>query len=257
MSDTFRVWFPAMAPRRQDGTPAVLCLAGAGGGPSEFHDWQSLLGEDVEVAAVALPGRERRITEPPGLPLNTLVAQVIDAAGPLLERPFALYGHSLGALLMYEVARALPDPSKGNLRHLFAGGQAAPSRPQFDALRSERSDDELVDYLRQLGGTPEEILGSPAFMRPYLRCLRADLAIGERYAYPGPAALDCPVTLFQGAQDTGVPAEWSAAWARETTGAFRVVTLAGGHFSLRSDRQVIVEEIARGLRRSGVRAARP
>ncbi|HEX4813843.1 MAG TPA: alpha/beta fold hydrolase [Nonomuraea sp.] len=244
-SSSFERWFPGVPSHGT--TPALLCLSGAGGGPGEFRAWTPALAGRVRVAAVALPGRERRVGEDPRLPLPELVAQLSDAATPLLAQPFALLGYSLGAMIMYEVARALPQHHRANLVHLFVGAQAAPSRPQTDCARSTDSDDTLIDYLRGLGGTPEEILRSRPFMRPYLACLRADLEIAERYRYTGPAGLECPLTLFSGRRDHTTTAADLSPWEQETRATFRHVELPGGHFSIRTDQEAILQEITEAL----------
>lgn len=251
----FERWFPGAA--AQTNLPALLCLAGAGGFPNEFRSWSDALSGQAHVVSIALPGRERRIRETPYTALPDLIRELTAQAAPFLVRPFALFGYSLGALIMYEMARSLSPHHQSNLLHLFVGGQAAPSWPQTDCARSCASDEELIAYLRDLGGTPDEILDSRAFMRPYLSCLRADLALAEGYLYAGPARLRCPLTLFVGLEDPATDPTSLPAWAQETDGAYRVVQVHGEHFSLRSDRDLFIAEVARGLQVSRSRAGEP
>lgn len=245
----FERWFPGATALPTH--PALLCLAGAGGGPNEFRGWPDALSGQAHVVPIALPGRERRVREPSYTAIPDLVNQLTTQAAPLLSRPFALFGYSLGALVMYELARSLPRRYQHNMLHLFVGGQAAPSWPQTDNARSHHSDDELIAYLRELGGTPEEILRSRTFMRPYLSCLRADLRLAESYLYTGPACLRSPLTLFTGLRDPVTDPRALPAWAQETKGSFRHVQLPGDHFSLREDRDLLITEIVRDLRGPG------
>ncbi|UNO43376.1 thioesterase domain-containing protein [Streptomyces sp. MST-110588] len=241
----FPLWFPGVPPDAKP--PALLCLAGSGAGPGEFRAWKDALADRAQVAAVALPGREYRAREPCIEHLPELVTQLADAARPLLAAPFALFGYSTGALVMYELARSLPREHRGNLLHLFVGGQPAPRWPQTDSGHSDQSDEQLIGYLRRMGGTPEDVLNSPPFMRLFLRCLRADLHFAEQYDYPGPADLPCPLTVFAARHDAVVPPGTLAAWQQETRRTCRRVPLPGAHFALRTDRDLIIKEIAHDL----------
>ncbi|MFD7663839.1 thioesterase II family protein [Streptomyces sp. NPDC059788] len=252
-SRAFELWFPGVSPDAEP--PALLCLAGSGAGPGEFRPWKDAMAGRARVAAVALPGREFRARESCITALPELVTQLAAAARPLLAAPFALFGYSTGALVMYELARSLAPELRGNLLHLFVGGQPAPRWPQTDSGHSGQTDDQLIAYLRRMGGTPEDVLNSPPFMRLFLRCLRADLHFAEQYDYPGPACLPCPLTVFAARHDAVVPPGTLPAWQRETRGFFRHVPLPGTHFALRTERDRILKEIAHGL--SAARTASP
>ncbi|MEU9804467.1 alpha/beta fold hydrolase [Mycobacterium sp. NPDC050853] len=233
------------------GLPVLFCLAGAGGGPLEFARWPAAFAGKAAVVPIALPGRERRISEPIPSSVTEVANQIISAASSFMERPFVLYGHSLGALLMYEVAALLPPELEDNLHHLVVGAQQAPQWPQVYELFSTRTDDQLIEYLRNLGGTDEEILNSAAFMKPYLSCLRADMAIAESYRYRGPAALPCPVSVLIGTDDTEVQPGHLSDWAQETRAGSNIVTLPGGHFNLRTHSQNVITSLLSALPPTG------
>lgn len=235
-------WFPRGL-SVPDGLPVLFCLAGAGGGPLEFARWPTAFAGKAAVVPIALPGRERRISEPVPSSSTEVANQIITAASSFMDRPFVLYGHSLGALLMYEVAAALPGELADNLRHLVVGAQQAPEWPQVYELFSTRTDDQLIEYLRNLGGTDEEILSSAAFMKPYLSCLRADMAIAENYRYRGPAELPCPVSVLIGTEDAEVRPGHLGGWARETRAGSNIVSLPGGHFNLRTHSQDVISSL--------------
>ncbi|MFF3404109.1 thioesterase II family protein [Streptomyces sp. NPDC002659] len=239
-----RTWFPGSS-RPTDSGPVLVCLAGAGGGAGEFREWPALLGDRIAVAPLALPGRERRLREPPLQDWNTLMRDVRTAVRPWFLRPFGLFGHSFGALVMLEIAWSIPERYRHNLLHMYVSSQAGPrlirTRPPKDI-----TDEGLTAYLRLLGGTPEQVLDNKAFMDAYLPSLRADMLLEAGYPYRSRGPLDCPVTAFIGADDPDVTTEEIRQWHVETHD-FSVVQVPGGHFSLRTSADRITDRIRRSL----------
>ncbi|MFF1374656.1 thioesterase II family protein [Streptomyces sp. NPDC058308] len=209
----------------------LVCFPFAGGSASYFFGLSGLLAPGVEVLSVQYPGRQDRHTEP----CLDSVAALADGVVPQLPcdgKPFALFGHSLGAIVAFEVARRLRDPSGPGLPvHLFAsGGIARPYRPAGAA--KALGDADILAHLRAMGGTDERFFTSPELQALILPALRADYRAVGTYEAPGPERLDCPITALIGDADERTTPEEAASWRERTTAAFALRVLPGGHFYL-------------------------
>ncbi|GAA2151376.1 hypothetical protein GCM10009760_46700 [Kitasatospora kazusensis] len=209
----------------------LICFHPAGGGPGMYREWAARLPADVEVLAVQLPGRETRIAEPCLTDYQDAVAQLHTALRPHLDRPYVLFGHSMGALLAYGVAMAAARHGDRAPGRLLLSGCGGPGVPHAKPGRSGWSDRELVADLRSMGGTPEEVLADPEILSLVLPTLRADFALCDTFRRPDGPLLDCPVTVFGGEQDTVTP-EGLHHWAGTTSASTTVHTYPGGHFFL-------------------------
>ena len=202
----------------------LWCLGRAGTGATPFRPWEELVGPGVELCAVRLPGRENRIRE---APLSSTAA-VVEELSPLVAddagTPFALFGHCFGALVMFELARALRRAGLPSPLALFVGEQIAPAAagPPGDG---ELTRDDLLRRLEELGGTDAKLLGSEEFLALMEPALRADFRLVGTYAYePGPP-LDTPISVLADAGRTELDA--LLAWRAETTRAFTLRLLRG------------------------------
>ncbi len=190
-----------------------------------------------------LPGRESRRRHPPFTEIGPLVDALTGAVGPALDRPYTLFGHSLGALIAFELARglrrrALPDPVE-----LYVSACDAPqgrTRPAEPAIHT-RSETALVDHLRRLGGTPEAVLTNAAAMRALLPAIRADLAMLSAYTYPPGPPLTCPIMVFGGTADRSVTAAQLAGWAEQTQGECQVRLVPDDHFFVQEPSRLLGE----------------
>ncbi|ROP35581.1 MULTISPECIES: thioesterase II family protein [Saccharothrix] len=219
---------------RHYGTPAttrvrLLCFHYAGGNAAMFRDWPDRLPADVATVAVQLPGRDTRLDEPPHVRMGPLVEELLDVLDPLLDEPFACYGHSMGARVALALAHALRARARPGPRALFVASSAAP------ALRSEvrgwdEPDEGLIAYLRDLGGTPPIVFERPDLLELFLPALRADLTAVATSGAPARPPLDVPLRAFAGADDGEASGERMAAWREETTGSFELEVVPGGHF---------------------------
>jgi medium-chain acyl-[acyl-carrier-protein] hydrolase len=228
----------------------LFCFPHAGGNASVFRDWAEEFPKEVEVCAIQLPGRGGRIFEPPAVSLVETIAALSEAFRPYQDRPFALFGHSLGALVGFEFARRLRAM---NIRpvHLFVSGRGAPQLPDPEPPIRHLPAAEFVEAVRwRYQGIPDEILRDGEMMNLWLPALRADITIDETYRYREEASLDCPISCFGGLDDGGATVESLAGWRDQTSGAFAMTMLPGGHFFIQSARQAFLRAIAEELERS-------
>jgi medium-chain acyl-[acyl-carrier-protein] hydrolase len=210
----------------------LFCFPYAGGGASVYSAWPRNLPSAFEVCAVQLPGRETRLKEQPFRELTPVVEAVAAAIEPYLDRPFAFFGHSMGALISFELARLLRERGGARPAHLFVSGRRAPQLPDDEPPTYDLPDEEFFAILRELNGTPTEVLEHPELMELVMPLLRADFALVQTYVYKPEAPLDCPITAFGGVQDVEVVREDIKAWREQTADAFSARLLPGDHFFL-------------------------
>jgi pyochelin biosynthetic protein PchC len=221
----------------------VLCFPHAGGAASFFLPWAALLPDGVELLAVRYPGREDRVMEPPATTMDELVEPVIRGIQTLTGAPLVLFGHSMGALVAYEVARGLRGD---HLIGLAVSGRAGPGSGGPKAL-STLGDAELIAELTAMGGTSPQMLEHPEILQILLPALRADCAVVEAYD-SNPAAgrageLPIPVTAYHGGADPDVDAAMIDRWATVTRAAFTAREFPGGHFYLVEHASAVVSDL--------------
>jgi surfactin synthase thioesterase subunit len=220
--------------------PRLLCVPHAGGRGESYRRWVSDAGEALEIWATELPGR---LTdgEPPLRDPAAAIAAIASDAAALLDRPLAIFAHSMGALLAFEAVRTLERAGEAPTA-LFVSGCAAPHVPA--ARRPQpRTDEQLVALLRRWGGTPVSLLRDPELLALALPPLRADLALLDRYA-PEPGVVSTPLTAFAGADDETASVEEVRQWSACTTRWRGLRVLPGGHFFLADARGAILDAIA-------------
>jgi medium-chain acyl-[acyl-carrier-protein] hydrolase len=228
----------------------LLCLPYAGGAASLYRSWINELGTSIEVCPVELPGRGVRMAEPPLRDMTRLVDSLADAIELLFDGvPMALFGHSMGARISFELACRFP----GKVVHLFASGSAAPDiPPRLGAMPrakpiAQLSDAEFQVRLRELGGTPSVILDNEELMVQVLPVVRADFILVERYRAAPQAQINAPITALRGMDDHGISIGDTERWQLRTTAAFRCLQVPGGHFFLDLQRELVTREILRDL----------
>ncbi|PWE38245.1 thioesterase [Pseudomonas prosekii] len=209
----------------------LLCLPYSGASAMVYSRWRRKLPEWLQLQPVELPGRGARFDEPLHTDMRALAMQLARELRPTLKVPYALFGHSLGALMACELAHAFralgcPEPVA-----LFASGTAAPSmRADYDRGFAEpKTDAELIEQLRTLNGTSEEVLANEELMSLTLPVLRADFLLCGRFQPVQRPLLKCPVHVLGGKADKATT-EQLIGWSKETQGSFSVDMLAGGHF---------------------------
>lgn len=210
----------------------LFCFPYAGGGAPIYRLWPQSLPSEIEVCVGQLPGRGTRLREQPFTSLDALVEAAAEAIAPLLDKPFALFGHSMGAMISFELARKLREQGRPQPVHLFVSGRRAPQLPNRDNMSYNLPEAELGQELLRLNGTPREVLEHPELMELMLPLLRADFSVVETYVYRPGVPLDCPLTAFGGLRDAEVSREQLEAWREQTTGEFTLRMLPGDHFFL-------------------------
>ncbi len=233
----------------------LFCFPYAGGGATAFRSWQELLTRDAELCAVQLPGRETRIKEAPVARLSSLLRVLAPAMLPHLDRPFAFFGHSLGTLVSFELARRLRREYAVEPLQLFLSGRGAPQIPDDRRAIHALPEPEFREELRAMGGTPEGVLEHPELLRLIVPVLRADFAVCETYEYAPEPPLDCPISAFGGTEDFEVPAAHLEAWREQTNGPFRLRMFPGDHFYIHTARAALLAALNQELELLARRAA--
>jgi pyochelin biosynthesis protein PchC len=224
----------------------LVCLPHAGGSASFFRPWRLHLAPDVELYAVQYPGRLDRIADPCLDDMDEVAGAICAALAPLMDRPVALFGHSLGATIGYEVARRLPARTGRAPVRLFVSGRPGPERLRR-GTRHLWPDDALWATIGTLGGTRSEVLADAELQRAFLPALRSDYRLAERYRpAPGPR-LGCPVTALIGDADTEVDAAEAGSWAQVTDAGFSLRSFPGDHFYLLPRQADVLAEVQRRL----------
>ncbi len=228
----------------------LICFHYAGGSPAMFRTWPPLMPQGVSVEPVLLPGRDARFREPAFDRMEPLATAVADALGPRLDRPYALFGYSMGAQVAFHVAHALRAAGLPQAKALFVGASPGPFL-QREVPAWDQSDEHLVAYLHEMGGTPQHVLDEPELLALMLPTLRADLTTVATCSYTPRPPLGMPVHAFAGADDASASPERMRAWERESEGAFRLTVLTGGHFFLNDHLPTVARTVHERLRELG------
>ncbi len=236
-------WILRPHPRRR-ARLRLFCFPYAGGSASLFAPWADDLPDEIEVFPVQLPGRERRLREPLLTRMDALLAALLPAIHPYLDLPYALFGHSMGAVIAFELARqrALPGPV-----HLFASARRAPQVPARKSAIHALPDAGFVAELRRFNSIPEAVLQNADLRQIFLPILRADFALYETYAYLAGPPLDCSISAFGGCEDVNVTRADLEGWREQTRAGFVLRMFAGDHFFLRDARPLLLRAIAHDL----------
>jgi medium-chain acyl-[acyl-carrier-protein] hydrolase len=229
----------------------LFCFPYAGGGVSIFRAWSDGLPADVEVCPIQLPGRGTRLMEPPFARLSPLIQALAEALFPLLDIPFAFFGHSLGALISFELARQLRRQHAVQPVRLFISADRAPQIPNRDpAIHSLPEREFLVEVCR-LNGTPRKVLEDDELRQIMLPLLRADFAVYETYGYSTEPPLNCPISAFGGLQDQRVNRGDLEAWREQTSSSFSLRMFPGDHFFLNTTQASLLGALSQELRGDG------
>ncbi|RZK99056.1 MAG: thioesterase [Rubrivivax sp.] len=244
---------PRALVRFKPATPArlrLICLPYAGGNAVAFHRWGACLPDDVELWSAQYRGRGYRFHETPFVHMSDMLDELEAAIAPLLDVPTVLFGHSMGAVLAFELTRRMMAKSAALPTHLFLSGRSAPR--QGDAVAPvvvpDWSDAQLIQSLHALAGTPGQVLADPGLREHALLTLRADLTCLQGWRTRAEPALPVPITVFGGSDDPHAPAHSLDGWAQGTTQAFGKHVFQGGHFFIRDAYPGMIDLMLRTVR---------
>ncbi|NUK02263.1 thioesterase [Streptomyces lunaelactis] len=233
--------------RRADSRHRLICFPHAGAGAGAYADWAGLLPPEIELAAVQLPGRQNRIAEDPVTEVGPLVRVLTQALRPVMDGSFSFFGHSGGAILAFELARALQRKGGPQPSHLFLSAQSAPGTTGRVRRLHDLSDDELGAEVVRLGGIEAEIAEDEDVMDALLMTLRADFELWENHRIePGPR-LSVPITVLSGQSDPRAPLDTLDGWREQTDGPFGTRFYPGGHFYFLGEAAELVGHISQTL----------
>lgn len=244
ISDTAWIAFTKPNPRS---LLRLFCFPYAGGGASIFRPWAEDLPPEIEVCPVLLPGRDDRLLEVPFTQFSHLIETLAQVLHPYLQVPFAFFGHSMGGLIAFELARELRRQNAPIPAHLIVSATPAPHLPPAADSFTADSDAAIIEALRRFGGTPEWVLQDEQLMQELLPTIRADLQLVKNYTYLAEEPLYCPISAFGGWQDELVTPEHIAAWEKHTNNVFTRRMFQGGHLFLYGTRSALLYSISQEL----------
>ncbi|MCJ1678337.1 alpha/beta fold hydrolase [Streptomyces sp. APSN-46.1] len=230
-----------------DAPVRLVCLPHAGGSASFYFPMARALAPAMDVLAVQYPGRQDRRHEPGVTRLTELADRIADALAPWTDRPLALFGHSMGGLLGYEIASRLEDAGHAPVA-LFASARRAPSRRRVESVHL-RSDAGVIDELKLLDGTDSGLLLDDELLRMILPALRSDYEAIETYRHHPRPPLSTPIVALTGDTDPQVTADEAQSWSAHSSGGFALHTFEGGHFYLTRHQAEVLDVIRRTVAR--------
>lgn len=219
----------------------LFCIPYAGSGASMYRDWHVSVRDDVEVIGIQLPGRENRFSDPHLTSIDTVVEQLVRVMSSYADKPFVLFGHSMGALIGFELTRALQRLRLPAPRHLIVSGTCAPPRRHTEDPIHQLSDDVFLEKIRHFNGTPKSLLQDEELMKLFIPLLRADFHIAETYRYEERGPIWCPLTALGGDGDDGVSLEDLSAWSTVCRAGYEQHVFRGDHFFIHNHKTAIID----------------
>ena len=225
----------------------LFCFPYGGGGASVYHSWAQRLPKTIDVCPIQMPGRENRLKEKLYHHVAPLIPTIAEAIEPLLNKPFAFFGHSLGAVVCFELARYLRGITGKTPIHLFVSGHPAPQLPRTRPDLHTLPEEEFKKAIRELNGTPQEVWEYPELVDMVLPILRADFTMYETYTYSQDEPFHCPITAFGGKDDSMAYPYEIEAWGEQTTAPFTSHFFSGDHFFIQPNQSEVQQIIAHSL----------
>lgn len=199
-----------------------------------YRGWQRWFPEQLDLCLVHLPGHGKNMSQRAFSRIVPLVEEIVDHISFLTDIPYAFYGHSMGALISFELARELSRRQGSGPKHLFVSGCRAPQYPRDEPVTFNLPHDAFLVELKKLNGTPEGVLANPELMELFMDLLRADFEVVQTYQYHPGQPLSCPITVYSGTEDEHVPVEACHQWQKQTSASCKVRMFSGDHFFVRN-----------------------
>jgi medium-chain acyl-[acyl-carrier-protein] hydrolase len=239
-------WFTFPRPNPQAAL-RLFCFPYAGGGASVFRAWAQALPPTIELCAVQLPGRENRLREPAQTQIEPMINTLDELIAPFTDKPFAFFGHSLGAIIAFELARSIRRRQNTNLVHLVVSARIAPQAVDPEPPIYQLPEAAFIQKLRELNGTPEMVFSHPELLEMLIPVLRADFALNETYVYQPEAPLAVPLTVLGGTEDPKASRSDLEQWAEQAGSTFTLRMLSGDHFFISSAQQAVIRAVSEEL----------
>lgn len=243
MSNKVSPWFITTNPN-PDAVLRLICLPYAGGHASVYSAWAKLLPDTIEVVAIQLPGRANRFSEKAYTSMDDLIRALYADFIALLDKPYAIFGHSLGSRIGFELLRVLMRDHRLAPARFIASGGRPPHLPALSAPLSELSDEDLIKKLKKFNGTPSLVLENAELLELYLPLLRADFKLAESHQLDAIEKLHCPVSVFSGIDDVNIPEEDMLRWRDLFHGDIKIDFFEGDHFFIEQQQEKVVHSIA-------------
>jgi len=248
LTDVDGLWCRRFHPA-PDAAARLVCFAHAGGSASFWFPVSSALSPQVDVLAVQYPGRQDRRTEPVIDDIGVLADRVYEALAGWADRPITFFGHSMGAIVAFEVARRFERDGTVPVR-LFASGRRAPTRYRDENVH-RRDDAGVIAEVQAMSGTDARVLGDPELLHMILPALRGDYRAVERYRSSPEHQVSCPISVLVGDSDPRTTLDEAQDWARHTTGGFDLSVFDGGHFYLSQRAPQVLDLLRRHFTTAG------
>lgn len=221
-------WLPFGTP--DTGATRVFCFPHAGASAAAFAPWQRLADPAVTICPAQPPGRAERLREQPHRDVQSMVDDAVSSLRDQFTGRYALYGHSMGALVVFELARRLRELGLPQPAHVFVSGRPAPQLPEKRLQLRDLPTGQLVGELRRMGGTPDMLLRDPELLEAFLPMMRADFSVNEAYTYRDEAPLSVGLTALGGWSDPRATEPELRSWSAQTSSRFACHLFVGGHF---------------------------
>ena len=222
-------------------TLRLFCFHHSGGGASAYFPWVEQLSSNIELIAVQLPGREDRFTEPLSNNLNHIINKLSEGFCFYKDKPFFVFGHSLGALISYEFIKSIHQRYSLYPRHMIVSAAKAPHLPYRMNHLSKLDDTTLKKELSAYNGIDDLILGNDELLNLFLPIIRNDFSISENYRCVSSSVFPCDILALSGTHDQTVSEEETLAWSAYTTGKFKHLSFPGAHFFIKDHQKKILE----------------
>ena len=244
IENQFNSWITC--PKKQPNAKIRLfCLPFAGGGASLYRPWSTALAPEIEVCPIQLPGRENRYSEKSITDAYEMAGAITAQMLPFIDRPYAIFGPSMGALLSFEITRLLQSQKRRPPEILFLSAHRAAHLPRKRDPLHALPDSQFIESLKQYGGFPEEILNNQDFIDFVLPTMRSDMTLCDLYAFkPIESPIVTPLEMYAGEDDREAGPNEMTAWSEHSSGESNLTTFKGGHFFLRTHSQELLENIS-------------